>query len=126
MWHHGQEQEGREDHQVHDPLQHRRPPGAQGDHPHRQGQRRQDLLPHPQPERERPAQDDRNDRHGRDGQTDARQRRAKRQVHAGLQAVEPGSPQRYSSGDRSLAIESRSRISAERLSYSSRLNGLHA
>jgi hypothetical protein len=78
------------------------------------------------PKPERPARDDRNDRHGRDGQTDARQRRAKRQVHASLQAVETGSPQRYSSGDRSLAIESRSRISAERLSYSSSLNGPHA
>jgi hypothetical protein len=47
LGYHGQEQEGREGHQVHDPLQHRRPSGAQADRPHQPGRGRQDLLPHP-------------------------------------------------------------------------------
>jgi len=88
--HDRQEQEGGEQHQMHDALQHRGPAGAQGDDAGEQGEPEQELLDGAEPELQPLAEGDRHHGHRGNGETDAGQRRSERQVQAGLQLVGAG------------------------------------
>ena len=69
--HHGQEQEGCEDDQVHDALKHRGPAGAQCDDSDEQRQGKQRHLLCAEPKVQRLPKQDRYGGNGRNGQTDA-------------------------------------------------------
>ena len=80
--HHGKEEEHREDHQVHDALQHRGAAGAERDHAEEQREGEQELVLGAEPELKRGLKDDRDDRDRRDRQPDRCQRGAQREVFA--------------------------------------------
>ena len=75
--------------EVDDALQHRRASRAERNRGDEQRQCEQRHCLRPDPQRQRQAEHQADDRHRRDGEADRRQRRSQREVQAGLQAVAP-------------------------------------